>query len=107
MTVVLTGSALTLENVLAVARSGAAVELDPGALERMRGARSVAEASLARGEAVYGLSTGVGVRKRARVGVDEQAAFNTRLIQNHLVGQGDAAPEDAVRATLLLSLIHI
>jgi len=88
--------------VLAVARAGAAVELDPGALERMRAARSVAEGSLARGETVYGLSTGVGVRKRAGVGVDEQAAFNTRLIQNHLVGQGETAPEDAVRATLLV-----
>ena len=102
MTVVLTGSALTLENVLAVARSGAGVELDPGALERMRRARLVAEGSLARGESVYGLSTGVGVRKRAHVGIDEQSAFNTRLIQNHLVGQGDAAPEEAVRATLLV-----
>lgn len=68
----------------------------------MQAARSVVDESLARGETVYGLSTGVGVRKRARVGVDEQAAFNTRLIQNHLVGQGDAAPEDAVRATLLV-----
>jgi len=104
MTVVLTGSALALEQVLAVARAGAGVELDPGALERMRQARSVAGGSLARGETVYGLSTGVGVRKRAGVGVnmDEQAAFNTRLIQNHLVGQGDAAPEEVVRATLLV-----
>ena len=68
----------------------------------MVAARSVADASLARGDTVYGLSTGVGVRKRASVGVDEQRAFNTRLIQNHLVGQGDLAPEDAVRATLLV-----
>ena len=102
MTLVLTGSALTLERVLGVARNGAAVELDPGALDRMRAARTVADGLLARGETVYGLSTGVGVRKRARVDVGEQAAFNTRLIQNHLVGQGDAAPEDAVRATLLV-----
>ena len=102
MTVVLTGSALTLEQVLAVARNGAAVQLEPDALARMRRARAVAEGALARGDTVYGLTTGVGVRKRAGVGADEQAAFNTRLIQNHLVGQGDAAPEDAVRATLLV-----
>lgn len=88
--------------MLAVARDGAPVELDPAALERMRAARAVAEAALARGETVYGLSTGVGVRKRATVGADEQRAFNTRLIQNHLVGQGNHAPEDAVRATLLV-----
>jgi len=88
--------------VVAVARNGATVSLAAGALDRMGKARLVAEGSLARGETVYGLSTGVGVRKRAGVGVDEQAAFNTRLIQNHLVGQGELAPEDAVRATLLV-----
>lgn len=88
--------------MLAVARGGEAVELDPAAVERMRAARRVAEASLERGDTVYGLSTGVGVRKRAAVGFDEQRAFNTRLIQNHLVGQGDDAPEDVVRATLLV-----
>ena len=102
MKVVLTGATLAVEDVLAVARGGAAVGLDPGAVERMRAARSVVDGSLAHGEPVYGLTTGVGVRKRAVVGVDEQAAFNTRLIQNHLVGQGEAAPEDAVRATLLV-----
>ena len=85
-----------------MARTYTAVGIDPGALDRMTAARSVAEASLARGETVYGLSTGVGVRKRAGVNVDEQAAFNKRLIQNHLVGQGDPAPEDTVRATLLV-----
>ena len=68
----------------------------------MRQARAVCERALAAGEAVYGLSTGVGVRKRARVGESEQATFNTRLIRNHLVGQGDAAAEDVVRATLLV-----
>jgi histidine ammonia-lyase len=101
-TVVLTGSALALDQVVAVARSGAAVELDAGALERMRRARAVAERALAAGETVYGLSTGVGVRKGARVDVAEQEEFNRRLILNHLVGQGEQAPEDAVRATLLV-----
>jgi len=61
--------------VVAVARNGATVSLAAGALDRMGKARLVAEDSLARGETVYGLSTGVGVRKRAGVGVDEQAAF--------------------------------
>ena len=102
MAVVLTGSGLSLEDVVAVSRDGAAVALDAGALARMAAARLIVDCSLASGEVVYGVSTGVGVRKRAGVGRHEQAAFNTRLIQNHLVGQGEAAPEDAVRATLLV-----
>ncbi|MEJ7570074.1 MAG: aromatic amino acid ammonia-lyase [Gaiellaceae bacterium] len=102
MNVVLTGATLTLEQVLEVARAGSGVELDAAALERMRRAREVAERALAAGEVVYGLSTGVGVRKRAQVGASEQADFNSRLILNHLVGQGEPAPDEVVRATLLV-----
>ena len=102
MTVVLTGSALALSQVVAVARRGEAVELDRGALERMERARSVVDGTLGDDAPVYGLSTGVGVRKRAHVGGAEQSAFNTRLILNHLVGQGPAAPEDIVRATMVV-----
>ena len=66
----------------------------PGA--RSSSARSTAD------EPVYGLTTGVGVRKRTRVEPSELAEFNRRLILEHRVGQGDAAPDDVVRAQLLL-----
>jgi histidine ammonia-lyase len=102
LTVLLTGSTLSLEEVVAVARSGRAVELDPAAVTRMQAARAVADRALGSNGPVYGLSTGVGVRKLVEVAADEQAAFNSRLILNHLVGQGEPAPEDAVRATLLV-----
>jgi histidine ammonia-lyase len=102
LTVLLTGSTLSLEEVVAVARNGRKVELDAAAVTRMQAARAVADRALGSSGPVYGLSTGVGVRKRAQVATDEQAAFNSRLILNHLVGQGEPAPEDAVRATLLV-----
>ena len=102
MTVVLSGSALALEQVLAVARGGEQVELEAAAVERLRRARAVVDAALERAEPVYGLSTGVGVRKRAPVRREDQPAFNARLILNHLVGQGDEAPEEVVRATMLV-----
>jgi histidine ammonia-lyase len=102
LTVVLTGSALAPAQVVAVARGGENVELDSAALERMQDARGVVDRALESTSPVYGLSTGVGVRKRAHVAPGEQAAFNTRLILNHLVGQGEPAPEDAVRATLVV-----
>jgi histidine ammonia-lyase len=100
--IVLDGSGLSPEQVVAVARAGEAVELAPSARERMERARAVADRVLEDAAPVYGLSTGVGVRKRAQVAVAEQTAFNRRLILNHLVGQGEAAPEDVVRATMLV-----
>ncbi len=101
VTVVLTGTALAIEDVVRVAREREQVELAPEALERMRAARTVAEQALAEGRSVYGLTTGVASRKRAAVTAEDVAAFNKLLIQSHRVGQGAYAPEDAVRATLV------
>jgi len=98
----LTGSALTLDDVVAVARGDTPVALAPSALERMARARSIVDGALVAGEPVYGLSTGVGVRKRATVAREEQLEFNRRLVLNHLVGQGPPAPEEVVRATMLV-----
>ena len=100
MTIVLTGTSLTLDELLRVARGGERVELAPAALERMRASRDLVEAALASGEQVYGFSTGVGMRKLFAI-EDDQASFNRLLLRGHLVGQGPPAPADAVRATML------
>jgi histidine ammonia-lyase len=100
MTVVLTGTTLTLVDVVRVARDGVRVELDAGAVERMRASRDVVDAALARGEQVYGFSTGVGMRKLFAI-EEDQAGFNRLLIRGHLVAQGPTAPDDVVRATVL------
>jgi histidine ammonia-lyase len=101
MTVVLTGRDLSRDELVRVARGGEAVRLDPAAADGMRITRAIAEEALARGDAVYGLSTGVGVLKRVSVSGPEAAAYARRLIRHHLVGQGDPAPGDVVRATML------
>ena len=100
MTVVLTGSDLTLPELVLVARSGERVELAPAALERMRATRAVVEAAAAAGRDVYGLNTGVGAKKTAAVPPEERAEFNRLLVLNHRVGQGPALPDDVVRAAL-------
>jgi histidine ammonia-lyase len=99
VTVVLTGSSLTVEEVVRVARDAEHVDLAPSAVERMRAARDVVEEVVERGEEIYGFTTGVGMRKRFAV-EGEMAAFNRMLIGGHLIGQGPAAPEDVVRAMM-------
>ena len=102
MAVTLSGQTLTLEELRAVAREGAAVELASDVGDRVRAGRAVVDRSLAGDTPVYGLTTGVGVRKRTRVEPADLAEFNRRLILEHRVGQGDPAPADVVRAQLLL-----
>jgi histidine ammonia-lyase len=100
MTVALTGSDLTIADVVRIAREGEFVELAPEAVQQVRRGRQVVEAALARGDRVYGLSTGVGVHKQASPDPADQAAFNTRLIASHRVGQGPPYPADVVRAAM-------
>jgi histidine ammonia-lyase len=101
MTVVLDGASLTLDEVVRVARGGEVVELAPDAVERMQAARALVERVLARGDIVYGMTTGVGSRKRVAVPLDELETFNRALIANHRTGQGPLAARETVRAALL------
>ena len=101
MTVVITGTSLDLEQVERVAL-GEPVELAPDVGARVQAGRDVVLQALATGDPVYGLTTGVGVRKRTRVPDEELAEFNRRLILEHRVGQGTPAPDAVVRAHLLL-----
>jgi histidine ammonia-lyase len=102
VTVSVTGTTLSLDQLERVASSNEAVELAEGVLERMQSGRDVVLRALDREELVYGLTTGVGVRKRTRVAGEELGEFNRRLILEHRVGQGPPAPEPVVRAQLLL-----
>ena len=101
MTVVLSGSDLTVEEVIRVARGKEPVEIEPGAFDRMSESRALVERVVARGDVVYGMTTGVGARKKTPVPVDEIPAFNRALIANHRTATGPDAPVDTVRATML------
>lgn len=101
MTVSVTGSTLTLAEVVAVARDNARVQLDANAVERMRSSRQIVERVLQRDEPVYGLTTGVAELKRVRVDPRELERFNADMIRTHRIAQGPVAGADVVRATLL------
>jgi histidine ammonia-lyase len=97
--VLLDGHSLTLEQVRRVARGRAPVAPAATATAAMRRTRALVEAVVAEGRPAYGLTTGVGVRKRNRsIG----AGHDDLLVRQHLVGQGAAAPAEVVRATTLL-----
>jgi histidine ammonia-lyase len=102
MAITLTGDALTVDDLVRVARGRERVELGAAVAGRVAAGRAIVERALAGTEPVYGLTTGVGVRKRTRVEHAELSEFNRRLILEHRVGQGDAAPDDVVRAQLLV-----
>jgi histidine ammonia-lyase len=101
MSVVLDGSGLTVSEVVRVARESEPVELALDALEHMRETRALVERVVARGDEVYGVTTGVGARKKVRVPLEEIPDFNRRLIENHRMGIGPDASAEVVRGTMV------
>jgi histidine ammonia-lyase len=87
--------------VTAVARGGERVVLGAGVSERMLESRGVVERALARDDAIYGTTTGLGAHKRHRVAPAERVAWGRELLDGHLTGHGAAAPADVVRACML------
>jgi histidine ammonia-lyase len=96
--IVLTGSTLTVDEVLAVAREGAHVEVDPAALAAMATARAVVDRSIAAGTPAYGVTTGVGSRKVFDVAA---AGHDRLLVRQHRISQGAPVAHEVVRATAL------
>jgi histidine ammonia-lyase len=103
-TVTITGTALTPEQVVAVARAPARVVLDASVEARMVSARRIVTDAIARGERVYGLTTSVGTKTGVDLAAEHLAEFNRRILFTHNVGHGPVADDDAVRATMTVLL---
>jgi histidine ammonia-lyase len=98
--VTLTGADLTAVEVVAVARGGASVRLGDGVAGRMSETRAIVERKLAADDEVYGLTTGVGAKKTARIDPAANVAHNRRLVAAHRVGQGPRLADEVVRAAM-------
>jgi histidine ammonia-lyase len=106
MTVTITGHDLNRAAVVRVARGNERVGLDPATRERMGRSRAVVRAALARGDAIYGSNTAVGVLKRVGITAGGADAYSAAMNRHHLVGQGPDASKDLVRATMLRLANH-
>ncbi len=100
MPIVLDGSSLTIEKVVAVARGREAVELDPSALERIRACRAMLETKLAAREVMYGTNTGIGEFSEIVLSDEQVQRFQRYLVYNHAAGIGDPLPQEVVRAAM-------
>ncbi len=100
--ILLTGSTLTIDQLVAIADAGTAVGLDQGAAERVEAARAVVEAKAAGTDAVYGINTGFGALAETTIPRDQLQALQLNLLRSHAAGVGEALPVRAVRASMAL-----
>ncbi|EQD32037.1 Phenylalanine/histidine ammonia-lyase, partial [mine drainage metagenome] len=98
----LDGHRLTLDDVLSVARKGDSATLASSAAAAVAESRVVVERAMAKGQAVYGVTTGFGHLASVTIAPEERAQLQENLIKNHAAGVGPELPQDVVRAMLLL-----
>jgi len=100
MTIILDGSSLTIEKLVAIARFSEKVDLAPEALERIKVCRAMLEEKLAAKEIMYGTNTGIGEFSEKILSDEQVNEFQKYLIYNHAAGIGDPAPLEQVRGAL-------
>jgi len=100
---------LTLQELIAVARRGAKVELCETAKTAINKSRATVEEMVAKGSIVYGITTGFGSFYNKTIDAEQTHELQRNLIESHACGVGNPLPEDVVRTMMLLrakSLSH-
>lgn len=103
-TVVVGTSGTTAEDVIAVAREGARIELSAEAVAALATARGIVDALAAKPEPVYGVSTGFGALASRHISPDLRAQLQRNIVRSHAAGMGPRVEREVVRALMFLRL---
>ncbi len=102
--VVLNGSDLTVEEIVAIGIGDRQVDLDPAALERCRASRNFLEEEVAAKRIIYGVNTSFGPMCNKIIEDSEIEALQVNLIRSHAAGLGDPLKPYIALAVLVVRL---
>ncbi|NBT47682.1 MAG: histidine ammonia-lyase [Actinobacteria bacterium] len=103
-TVIIKPSGMTFEDVLAVARGNAKVEISTESIQAMTVTRNRVEEIAAHDDAVYGISTGFGALASSKIDLKDRVQLQKALIRSHAAGIGPIVEREVVRALMTLRL---
>ncbi len=95
---------VSFEELVAVARDGAAVELTSDAVAAIEQARKAVEELAAAPTPAYGISTGFGALATRHIPTEMRAQLQKSLVRSHAAGSGPEVEREVVRALMLLRL---
>jgi histidine ammonia-lyase len=96
--------ALGFDDVVAVARHDARVEITLEALAAMASSRAIIESLAADTAPHYGISTGFGALASKQIPADSRAQLQRSLVRSHAAGSGPEVEREVIRALMLLRL---
>ena len=100
--IALTGSDLTLDQLIAIADGSDTVGLHPAAAAAVDAARAVVDRQSLGDTPVYGINTGFGALAETAIARDALGALQINLLRSHAAGVGEPLPVRAVRASMAL-----
>ncbi|MEU9622843.1 MULTISPECIES: histidine ammonia-lyase [unclassified Streptomyces] len=103
-TVVVGTSGTTAQDVIAVARGNARVELSEAAVGALAAAREIVDALAAKPEPVYGVSTGFGALASRHISQELRGRLQRNIVRSHAAGMGPRVEREVVRALMFLRL---
>ncbi len=95
---------MTIEDLVAIARNGAGVQLTKASEERIVKTRKLIEKLLRKEKAIYGITTGFGALSDVTIPKKDSATLQTNILMSHAAGVGNPLEEEIVRATLALRI---
>jgi histidine ammonia-lyase len=95
---------VTPDEVVAVARHRAPVQLSADALAAIEAGRRTVDALAEDVKPHYGVSTGFGALASRHIPLESRAQLQRSLIRSHAAGSGDEVEREVVRAMMLLRL---
>ena len=100
--ILLNGSSLTIDQLVAIATRGETVAVEAEAAHRVRAARAVVERMAREDAPVYGINTGFGSFAEVRIAPEALATLQRNLVRSHAAGVGAPLPVPGVRAAMAL-----
>lgn len=104
MKVVISTTGMTFDDVLAISRRNAQIEISQESLDAMAKTREHIERLAASETPVYGISTGFGALAQRHIPTQDRVQLQKSLIRSHAAGMGDPVEREVVRALMALRL---
>ena len=104
MKVVISTQGMSFEDVLAIARDNAQIEISQDAVAAMAKTREHIERLAASETPVYGISTGFGALAQRHIPMQDRVQLQKSLIRSHAAGMGDPVEREVVRSLMALRL---
>ncbi len=103
-TVTVGAGPLTADDVVAVARHGARIQLAAESVAAVRRGREIVDSLAHDADPHYGVSTGFGALATRHIPVELRTQLQSSLIRSHAAGSGPEVEDEVVRALMLLRL---